>query len=528
MLLPTFIIALVSFSLLYPFWVYFFALRGLRRFPAPSFIAALSPLWRIVRPVPNVLRLLEANILQYHNFRLNQFAEIHKAHDRLGAHVRIAPNHISIVAPEAVDEIYGHGANCLKDNWYDGGAGEVRTMADTRSKEEHQSKRKRMAHIFSQKSIAQLEPLISERVDCLFQQVLKAAQSSSSINIRRYVNYFTIDVITAIMFGQPARTLEQGNDNVQAETIDGRIYTAPMIQSLHDSMRMTVPVGYIPALHSIRGFIFKLHPLSSSAKRFEDIVRHFVNQGLSTFTNLEAGETPPTHFLSQVEHDKNGQRRNLPIGEILAECSGMINAGSDTTSTALTNCIWLLSQPRHQEFLARLRQEIAPVFTALKETRVPSFDSLAGLPFLRACIDKTLRLRPSSAFGLPREVPAGGKMIAGQFIPGGTSVSVPTYSILHDKGIFREPERFWPQRWTDPESADNLALMKKYHVPFSTGPRACIGRNVSYFEMTLVVAVLVHYFDFDFVDPATVDHYRVLERLNANPDELVLLPKLRV
>jgi benzoate 4-monooxygenase len=70
--------------------------------------------------------------------------------------------------------------------------------------------------------------------------------------------------------------------------------------------------------------------------------------------------------------------------------------------------------------------------------------------------------------------------------------------------------------------------MKKYHIPFSTGPRACIGRNVSYFEMTLVVAVLVHYFDFQFVDPAAVDHYRVLERVNANPDELFLLPKLRV
>ncbi|KAJ9494485.1 hypothetical protein LTR99_010751 [Exophiala xenobiotica] len=510
MLLQTLIAALVSFALVYPFWLYFFALRGLRRFPAPSFIAALSPLWRI-----------------YHNFRMNQFAEIHKAHDRLGTHVRIAPNHISITAPDAVDEIYGHGANCLKDNWYDGGAGQVRTMADTRSKEEHQSKRKRMAHIFSQKSIAQLEPLIAERVDCLFQQVLNAAQSSSSINIRRYVNYFTIDVITAIMFGQPARTLEQGNDNVRAETIDGKTYTAPMIQSLHDSMRMTVPVGYMPALHSIRGFIFRIHPLSSSAKRFEDIVRSFVNQGLSTFTNLEAGEKPPTHFLSQVEHDKIGQRRNLPFGEILAECSGMINAGSDTTSTALTNCIWLLSQPRHQELLSRLREEVAPVFTAAKDTHVPSFDSLAGLPFLRACIDETLRLRPSSAFGLPREVPAGGKMIAGQFVPGGTSVSVPTYSILHDKAIFREPEKFRPQRWTDTESSDSLALMKKYHIPFSTGPRACIGRNVSYFEMTLVVAVLVHYFDFHFVDPTAVDHYRVLERVNANPDELFLLPKLR-
>jgi hypothetical protein len=43
-------------------------------------------------------------------------------------------------------DIYGHGANFLKDAWYDGGAGEHRNMADTREKAEHQAKRKMLAH----------------------------------------------------------------------------------------------------------------------------------------------------------------------------------------------------------------------------------------------------------------------------------------------------------------------------------------------------------------------------------------------
>jgi benzoate 4-monooxygenase len=128
---------------------------------------------------------------------------------------------------------------------------------------------------------------------------------------------------------------------------------------------MTVPVGYIPEVHPIRKAIFKFHPLASSAKRFDDIVRHFVTEGLASID--KAGDKVITQsFFSQIEHDKNGQRRNLLIGELLAECSGMLNAGSDTTSTALTNSIYLLFLPKHSHILERLRSELTPIFANLE------------------------------------------------------------------------------------------------------------------------------------------------------------------
>jgi cytochrome P450 len=123
-------------------------------------------------------------------------------------------------------------------------------------------------------------------------------------------------------------------------------------------------------------------------------------------------------------------------------------------------------------------------------------------------------------------VPEGGRTIAGQFVAEGVSVSVPTYSLLHNKDIFCDPEEYQPQRWTDiSQKSHEFAMMKRYHLPFSTGLRACIGRNIAYFEMTLVVAVLVHYFDFEFANANVGEHYPVLERLNANPDELIMIPR---
>jgi cytochrome P450 len=85
----------------------------------------------------------------------------------LGTHVRIAPNHVSVSDPQALQDIYGHGANFLKDAWYDGGAGEFRHMADARVKSEHQAKRRLLAHVFAQKTIANLEPVISDTVSTI-------------------------------------------------------------------------------------------------------------------------------------------------------------------------------------------------------------------------------------------------------------------------------------------------------------------------------------------------------------------------
>lgn len=62
--------------------------------------------------------------------------------------------------------------------------------------------------------------------------------------------------------------------------------------------------------------------------------------------------------------------------------------------------------------------------------------------------------------------------------------------------------------------------MAKCHLPFSTGPRACIGRNIAYFEQLLVIATMVRLFDFEFSDKSF--ELVTLERFNSNPDELVL------
>jgi benzoate 4-monooxygenase len=211
-----------------------------------------------------------------------------------------------------------------------------------------------------------------------------------------------------------------------------------------------------------------------------------------------------------------GEDLNLSTGEILAECSVMMNAGTDTTTAALTNTIYLIY--KHPEVLAKLRQELD---AAAGTSDVPSYDSLASLPYLRACIEESLRVRPASSFGLPRVVPKGGRYIAGQFVAEDVTVSVPTYTLLRDPIAFDKPCEFIPGRWID----GDRERMSRNHFPFSTGPRACIGRNIAYFEQLIVIGTLVRVFDFEFL---TKDfELETIERFNSNPGELELTARRR-
>jgi benzoate 4-monooxygenase len=99
---------------------------------------------------------------------------------------------------------------------------------------------------------------------------------------------------------------------------------------------------------------------------------------------------------------------------------------------------------------------------------------------------------------------------------------VPTYTLLRNPTAFNNPEIYDPDRW----ATGDKEQMARCHLPFSTGPRACIGRNIAYFEQLLVISSLVRLFDFSFPDEPF--ELRTLERFNSNPDELVLCCRRRV
>ena len=136
-----------------------------------------------------------------------------------------------------------------------------------------------------------------------------------------------------------------------------------------------------------------------------------------------------------------------------------------------------------------------PIYS--KPEEIAKFDQVKDLPYLNAIISESLRYRPTSAFGLPRLVPAGGATICGEFFKEGTVLSVPSYTIHHNDLAFPEADKYLPSRWLN----GKRAASEKYFIPFSYGPRACVGRNVATMELVKVLSNLLKRYHFELMYP---------------------------
>jgi cytochrome P450 len=119
-----------------------------------------------------------------------------------------------------------------------------------------------------------------------------------------------------------------------------------------------------------------------------------------------------------------------------------------------------------------------------------TFLRLQELPYMNACLEEGMRIFPSIPTGLTRTVPSGGDSVAGEWIPGGTTVSVYSWAATHSASNFVDPEVFVPERWLEDKPARYNADRNDASQPFSLGPRGCIGRHLSYMELRLILGQL--------------------------------------
>ena len=119
--------------------------------------------------------------------------------------------------------------------------------------------------------------------------------------------------------------------------------------------------------------------------------------------------------------------------------------------------------------------------------------------------------------------PAAGGVVCGKFIPAGTNVVVPQYPLHRDPRYFDEPDKFIPERWMpgSREKIHKTAFSEppnnypspisdphiRITVPFSYGPYSCIGKQVAFQEMRLVMTAILREFDAKLPDNFDADKF---------------------
>ncbi|KAL4993171.1 cytochrome P450 [Aspergillus recurvatus] len=424
-------------------------------------------------PGPLIARLSRIPYM-WHTVRGDTIFWIKQLHEQYGEVVRVAPDELSYTTRDAWAEIYGHTTGdrrtTQKDPRFYSTFGNAQDILNA-DEETHPRFRRNFSHGFSDRLLKEQEPTIRRYADLLVQNLRQT--SGRPVDLLELFNFTTFDIMGDLTFGEPLGLLEGSPEYI------------PWIKVVFATVKSVVlfRLGrYFPLLMPVvTHFLIPKSLQREQMQNFQNCIER-VDRRLA---KKDARPDIWGLILKREVDSKDKGRARLTVEEMYTNSQIFMIAGTETTATLLAGLTYyLLTNP---DKLAILRNEISTAFPAGDGEMTIS--RLAALPYLNACIEEGLRVYPPVPVGLPRLVPAEGKMINGELVPGKTAVSVAQWATYRNPQYFKNPDQFVPERWTGSE--EYASDHRKALQPFSFGPRNCLGRNLAYHEMRLILAKVV-------------------------------------
>jgi cytochrome P450 len=188
----------------------------------------------------------------------------------------------------------------------------------------------------------------------------------------------------------------------------------------------------------------------------------------------------PADLLGSLLSVRNDQGRPLPQEAVVHEIHNQLFAGHDTTVTVMANLMLQLAQTPEQ--LVALQQELRTADLA----DPLDLDRLRELPRLNAVLDESMR--SVTPVQVTFRTMLRDMEYAGFRIPKDWTVCLAIAGTHHKPEVWREPDRFDPERWCPARAEQNRETHS--YIPFGGGPRMCLGANFAYAEMRVMLALL--------------------------------------
>lgn len=362
----------------------------------------------------------------------------------------------------------------------------------------------------------------------------KNSDKSVVVDITPLITACTLDAICETIMGVSIDAQENpNNDYCQSIYIVGETFLERIIQPrywLNTIFRLT-ELGKLYSYH-----LNKLHSFTRrviAEKKREKVEGEPSAKHISTLetklkvldktsvekfqeTKKDAPKLPKAFLDLLLEKLNSSGEQKLTDEEIREEVDTFMFEGHDTTAMALSWTLFLLGH--HREVQEKLRAEVDQFYVTTgllddvdENVTELELDQIKKLKYLDCVIKEALRLCPSVPF-IGRQTSSNLKL-GDHVVPPGSVVFVLIYQLHRDSNIYPNPERFDPDRFL-PENT--IGRHPFAYVPFSAGPRNCIGQKFAMAEMKTILLHLIRNFTFKTVTP--LDKARVQM-------EMVLRPK---
>ncbi|KAI1473040.1 cytochrome P450 [Daldinia caldariorum] len=460
----------------------------LHHVPGP-FLASLSYIW-LGRQVLNG----------------TQLEAIGSATKKYGSLVRIGPNELLTDDPEVVKRMSSAKSKYWKSDWYSGSRFNpyYPTMFITLDPAAHDKIKARMTPGYSGRDNPGAEADVDAQVKSLIGLIREKYIGHSDkgefrpLNLAEAVSFFTVDVVSKIALGNAFGSLESDSD---CHEFYGTV-------SKHiPQMAFTADVPWArDIVYSTLGL--KLFGPKETDPKGIGKVMGLVNKAVRKLFIPGADREEKTLLGSFV-------RNGLPQSQCEVETLFMFAAGSDTTAAGIRGTLlYLLSAP---QVYRKLKDEISSAVQGGKVSSPITYSEARGLPYLQAVIYEGLRIRPVTSSMLAKEVPRGGDIIDGKFIPGGTSIGTNFLMLLRSKEVFGEDADFFrPERYLEADQGTRAEMKRHVELMFGYGRWICSGKLIALMELNKIYFELLRYFDFQLLDPqapmSTLSHGLLMDK----------------
>lgn len=317
-------------------------------------------------------------------------------------------------------------------------------------------------------------------------------QRSEAFDVTDYVHHAGLNVMFLVTYGK----------RFQFGDKDAVRFAANMDNAAKQVAKIQILSNLFPFLQYLPGDLVGNEKRLALKNEMHSFARRLAGSDIEDKNNhndvLSARFSLADAFNDQIEKDTSDNSET----ELKQTCSfsessredtmvDLLGAGGDTTATSV---MWvILHLVREQDVQSKVFGEIESV---VGRGREPCLEDRENMPYTQAVILESLRLTTTAPLALPHSV-QNDTLFHGYVIPKDATVIANVTTALKDLDAWPNPLEFNPCRFlsTDTITGKVNVVVPEQYIPFSLGPRSCIGETVAKMEIFLLISGLVQRFE---------------------------------